>query len=144
MHLSFIFFELRYFNQYFDFIEKQKQERIKYLNSKNIKDKCKNLDNYVNKFVYSEYTEGAINFIDSFDVKTAKNILEGAKDFSNLLDSKEKEEFKNNAKELIKTKIYSLYENHLEPELKNLVIDLGKSLVDVVDRKFNEIQKNKN
>ena len=132
------------FNDFFNKIEVLKGKEKNFIESKNIKDKCGKLDKFVNKVIYSKHTERAINFIDEFDVENAKNILDGAKVFSNLLDSKEKKEFTNNAKELIKTKIFNLYDNLLEPELKQLVINLGESLVDMIDRKINKRKEDKN
>ena len=132
------------FNDFFDSIEVLKKEEKNYIESKEIKNKCGKLDKFVNKVIYSKHTERAINFFDKFNVETAKNILDGAKDFSNLLDSKEKKEFTINAKELIRTKVFDLYNKLIEPELKKLVINLGKSLVDIIDRKINKRKDDKN
>ena len=132
------------FNDFFDSIEVLKKEEKNYIESKEIKNKCGKLDKFVNKVIYSKHTERAINFFDKFNVETAKNILDGAKDFSNLLDSKEKKEFTINAKELIRTKVFDLYNKLIEPELKKLVINLGKSLVDIIDRKINKRKEDKN
>ena len=129
------------FDDFFNSIEEKKIKCKKILESKETKEKCQKLDEKVNKFVYSKHTERAINFFDKFNVKTAKNILDGAKDFSPLLELKDKEEFRKNAKELIKNKLYSLYENLLEPELKELVIDLCRSLIDTIDKKIKENKK---
>ena len=131
------------FDDFFNSIELKKEEEKNYINSKLTKEKCKKLDKYVNKFVYSEYTENIINFIDKFDMKKAKAILDGTKDFSKLLDSKKKEEFRQNAKVLISEKLNSLYETQLEPKLKNLVINLCKSLIDYIDKKMNKKKEKK-
>ena len=40
--------------------------------------------------------------------------------------------------------MFDLYNKFIEPELKKLVINLGKSLVDIIDRKINKRKEDKN
>ena len=130
------------FDNIFNTKEEKKKIAKEYLQSNNIKEKCQKVDKYVNKFVYSKHTERAINFFDKFDVVVANNVLNGTKDFSKLLDSKNKEEFRENAKILIEQKLYSLYENQIEPSLKELVINLCGALIDLIDKKINRKKNN--
>ena len=56
-----------------------------------------------------------------------------------LLETKTKEDFRDNFKKLIKEKIYQCYEKFLEPKLKELVIGLGEKIIDKITDKKNKI-----
>ena len=128
------------FDDFFNSIEEKKNKAKEYMESNKTKEKCQKLDVYANEFIYSKHSERAINFFDKFNVECTKKFLDEAKDFSPLLDLKDKEEFRKKAKELIEEKLYTLYDKLLEPTLKELVINLCKSVIDIIDKK---VKKNK-
>ena len=86
----------------------------------------------------SNKTEKVINFIDNFNTKMGHKFLEEAEKFSNLLDLETKEQFRDNAKELIQEEINLCYENYLEEGLKELVINTCRMILDSVDERMNK------
>ena len=124
--------------------EKKKEEGKNYINSKNVIEKCKKLDKFTNKIICSEKTEKVTNFIDNFDIKRAYKIKEEAKEISLLLDCKEIEDFKKNAKSLIEKKLYNCYDTYLEPQIKETIINLCKEIFDYIDKRRKKRKNKKN
>ena len=84
------------------------------------------------------------NFIDNFDIKRAYKIKEEAKEISLLLDCKEIEDFKKNAKSLIEKKLYNCYDTYLEPQIKETIINLCKEIFDYIDKRRKKRKNKKN
>ena len=117
-------------------IENMKENEINFLQSDKIKNTCKNLDKNLKKIASSKTTDEIINFVDNFDAKKGNEYLDKFKSYTNLLDSKSKEQFRDNAKNLIQNEIFHLYEKYLEPKLKELAIKLGARIINKIGEKI--------
>ena len=82
-----------------------------------------------------------MNFVDNFDGKKYNGYLDKVKSYTDLLDSKSKEQFRDNAKKLLQDEIFNLYETYLEPKLKDLAIKVANKIVDKIADKI--VKKNK-
>ena len=136
--------EKKKFDDCFKSIEEASKKGKDFLESQNVKDKCKKIDKYLIKMANSNKTDKVINFIDNFNTKMGHKFLEEAEKFSNLLDLETKEQFRDNAKELIQEEINLCYENYLEEGLKELVINTCRMILDSVDERMNKNKKKKN
>ena len=126
---------------FFKSIEILKEKKSKIVESEKIKNNFKKLDNTLLKVANSQELEKGINFIDGINIKLANKILVEIKNISSLLEVRNKEEFRDNIKQLIKEKIYQCYEKYLEPKIKDLVIKTGEEIVETIAKK---VLKNKN
>ena len=77
-----------------------------------------------------------MNFVDKFDGKKYNGYLDKFKSYSDLLDSKSKEQFRDNAKKLLQDEIFNLYEKYMEPKLKELAIKFANKIVDKIGEKI--------
>lgn len=132
------------FDDFFESIEENKEKGRQFIQSKKVKDKCKKIDEYLIKMSYSKKTEKIINIIDGINLKTTKEVLDEIDKIPGLLDSETKEMFRNNFKILIQEEIFLCYEKLLEPQLKELVINIGKQAFDAVDQWIDKRKKKYN
>ena len=117
-------------------MENIKEKETILLQSDKIKNTCKNLDKNLKKIADSEATDKIINFVDNFDAKKGNEYLNKFKSYSDLLNSKSKEEFRDNAKNLIQNEIFNLYEKYMEPKLKEIAIKLGTKIINKIGDKI--------
>ena len=127
------------FDDIFNSINILKEKKNKLFESEKIKNDFKKLDNALYDIATSKPVEKSIKFIDGINVKLANEILDEIEKITPLLETKTKEDFRDNFKKLIKEKIYQCYEKFLEPKLKELVIGLGEKIIDKITEKKNKI-----
>ena len=82
-----------------------------------------------------------MNFVDNFDGKKYNGYLDKVKSYSDLLDSKSKEQFRDNAKKLLQDEIFDLYEKYIEPKLKEFAIKIANKIVDKIGEKITKKNK---
>ena len=124
------------FDNIFATIDNIKEKELNFLQSDNVKNTCKKLDKHLIKIANSKKTEMVMNFVDKFDEKKYNGYLDKVKSYTDLLDSKSKEQFRDNAKKLLQDEIFNLYEKYLEPKLKELATNIGNKIVDKIGDKI--------
>ena len=129
------------FDNIFETIENVKEKELNLLQSDNIKNTCKKIDKHLIKIANSKNTEKIINFMDNFDAKKYNGYLDKFKSYSDLLDSKSKEQFRDNAKKLLQDEIFNLYEKYLEPKLKEIAIKFANKIVNKIGDKITKKNK---
>ena len=125
------------FDNFFNYIENLKTKKDNFFNnSKKFKNICNQIDNFILDENNLEKVENTINYIDGIDLELGNKIVKEIEQINSLLNSENKEQFCTNIKKLIEEKLFFCYENYLENNLKELVIELSKKLVDVIDEKL--------
>ena len=124
------------FDNIFAKIENFKEKELNFIQSDNVKNTCKKLDKHLIKIANSKNTEIVMNFVDKFDGKKYNGYLDKFKSYSDLLDSKSKEQFRDNAKKLLQDEIFNLYEKYMEPKLKEFAIEFANKIVDKIGEKI--------
>ena len=127
------------FDNFFNYIENLKTKKDNFFNnSKKFKNICNQIDNFILDENNLEKVENTINYIDGIDLELGNKIVKEIEQINSLLNSENKEQFCTNIKKLIEEKLFFCYENYLENNLKELVIELSNKLVDVIDEKLNK------
>ena len=122
----------------FNYVNKFKEKKKKFLESENIKSNCKRLDNTLTQIANSQALDKTINFIEGINPKSIKDFLDEVSLISPMLESKNKEEFKNECKKFIREEICKCYEIILKPKLKKIVIKICEDIIEAIDKKINK------
>ena len=122
----------------FNYVNKFKEKKKKILESENIKSNCKRLDNTLTQIANSQALDKTINFIEGINPKSIKDFLDEVSLISPMLESKNKEEFKNECKKFIREEICKCYEIILKPKLKKIVIKICEDIIEAIDKKINK------
>jgi superfamily I DNA/RNA helicase len=122
----------------FNYVNKFKEKKNEILGSEKIQSNCKILDNNLIQIANSKSLEKTINFIEGINTKTINDFLGEVSLLSPILESKNKEEFKNECKKFIREEICKCYEKFLKPKLKECVIKICEDIIEVIDKKINK------
>ena len=122
----------------FNYVNKFKEKKNEILGSEKIQSNCKILDNNLIQIANSQSLENTINFIEGINTKTINDFLGEVSLLSPILESKNKEEFKNECKKFIREEICKCYEKFLKPNLKECVIKICEDIIEVIDKKINK------
>ena len=94
------------------------------------------MDNNLIQIANSQSLEETINFIEGINTKTINDFLGEVSLLSPILESKNKEEFKNECKKFINEEICKCYEIILKPKLKIIVIKICEEIIETIDKKI--------
>ena len=94
----------------FSYINKFKEKTNKFLKSENITSNSKILDSNLIQIANSQSLEKTTNFIEGINTKIINDFLDEVSLISPILESKNREEFKNECKKFIREEICKCYE----------------------------------
>ena len=121
----------------FSYINKFKEKTNKFLKSENITSNSKILDSNLIQIANSQSLEKTTNFIEGINTKIINDFLDEVSLISPILESKNREEFKNECKKFIREEICKCYEKFLKPKLKECVIKICEDIIEIIDKKIN-------
>ena len=96
------------------------------------------MDSNLIQIANSQSLEKTTNFIEGINTKIINDFLDEVSLISPILESKNKEEFKNEFKKFIREEICKCYEKFLKPKLKECVIKICEDIIEIIDKKINK------